>query len=78
MVAKGHTKVIEGRQRLIPLGVLDSEEATEDDSINHYGDALDEEDGSGLVGGILTEEVQDMQKVSKSSTLPVTQNYTCV
>ena len=69
MVAKEHTKVIEGRQRLITLGVLDSEEATEDDSINHDGDALDEEDGSGLVGAGVTEEVGDMYNYLKSYSI---------
>ena len=69
MVAKDHPEVIEGRRRLISVGVLDSEEAAEDSSIVHDDAAEIEEDGSGLVGGFLTEEVQDMQKASKSSSL---------
>ena len=35
MVAKDHPEVIEGRRRLIAVGVLDSEEAAEDASIVH-------------------------------------------
>ena len=50
MVAKEHPEVIEGRRRLISVYVLDSEEAAEDATINHYDAAFDEEDGSGLVG----------------------------
>ena len=42
MVAKENIEVIEGRQRLIALDVLDSEEAAEDASIVQYGDDLDE------------------------------------
>ena len=60
MVAKDHPEVIEERRRLVSVDVLDSEEAAEDASIVHDDAALDEEGGSGLVGGILTEEVQDM------------------
>ena len=62
MVAKEHPEVIEERRRLIALDVLDSEEAYEDDFIDHYDAALDEEDGGGLVGAGVTEEVGDMQK----------------
>ena len=69
MVAKDHPEVIEGRRRSIAVDVLDSEEAAEDASIVHDDAAEIEEDGSGLVGGILTEEVQDMQKALKSSYL---------
>ena len=36
------------------MDVLDSEEAAEDYSIDHDSAALDEEDGSGLVGGGVT------------------------
>ena len=91
MVANEHTEVIEGRRRLIAVDVLDSEEADEDASIVRDDDAFDEEDGSGLVGSGVTEEVQDMQKALESSyllsymlkpskllTLAVTQHYTCV
>ena len=52
--AKKHPEVIEGRQRLIVVGVLDSEEAADDASIDHDDAALDEEDGSGLVGAGVT------------------------
>ena len=61
MVAKEHPEVIEGRQQLIYVHVLDSEEAAEDDSIDHDGADLDEEYGSGLVGAGVTEEVEDMR-----------------
>ena len=57
MVSKEHPEVIEGRQRLIAVDVLDSEEAAEDASILHYDAAFDEEDGSGLVGACVTQEV---------------------
>ena len=50
MVAKEHPEVIEGRQRLIAVYVLDSEEEAEDYSIDHDDAALDKEDGTGLVG----------------------------
>ena len=69
MVVKDHPEVIEGRLRLIAVDVLDPEEAAEDASIVHDDAAEIEEDGSGLVGGILTKEVQDMQKDSKYSSL---------
>ena len=68
MVAKEHTKVIEGRQWLIPLDVIDSEDADEDASINHDGAALDEEYGSGIVGEGFT-EVEDIQKAEKYSSI---------
>ena len=42
------------------MGVLDSEEAAEDASIVLDDAAFDEEDGSGLVGAGITEEVRDM------------------
>ena len=54
---------------MIAVDVLESEETAEDAYIVHDDAAEIEEDGSGLVGGILTEEVQDMQKASKSSSL---------
>ena len=60
MVAKEHPEVIEGRRRLIDVDVPDSEVVSEYASINHDEDALDEEDGSGLVGTGVTEEVGDM------------------
>ena len=41
--------MIGGRRRFIDVDVLDSEESDEDASIDHDGDTLDEEDGSGLV-----------------------------
>ena len=65
MVEKEHDEVIEDRRRLIALDVLDSEEADEDASISHDGAALDEEDGSGLVGAGVAEEVEYMQKSVK-------------
>ena len=42
MVAKENPDVIEGRQRLIALVVLDSDEASDYASIDHDGDASDE------------------------------------
>ena len=54
---------------MIDVGVLDSEEAAEDASIVHYDDALDEEDGSGLVGAGVTEEVVYIQKALKYSSI---------
>ena len=60
--------MIEGRRRLIAVDVLDSEEASEDDYIIHDDTALDEEDGSGLVGSGVTEEVGYMQKSLKYSS----------
>ena len=68
MVAKEHPEVIEGRQRLIDVYVFDSEEADEDSYINHYGAALNEDCGSGLVGAGVTGEVEDMQKSLKYSS----------
>ena len=69
MAAKDHSEVIEGRRRLIAVDVFDSEEAAEDASIVYDDAAEIEEDGSGLVGGIRTEEVQYMQKASQYSSL---------
>ena len=54
---------------MIAVDVLDSKEAAEDASIVHDDAALDEEYGSGLVGEGVTEEVRDMQKALKSSSL---------
>ena len=51
------------------MDVIDSEEEDEDDSINHDGDALDEEGGSGLVGAGVKEEVEDLQKALKYYSL---------
>ena len=42
------------------MDVLDSEEAAEDASIAHYDAAEIEDDGSGLVGAGVKEELQDM------------------
>ena len=67
MLAKEHPEAIGGRRRLIDVDVTDSVEAVEDASIYHYGDDLNEEDGSGLVGAGVTEEVADMQKALKYS-----------
>ena len=69
MVAKDNPEVIEGRRRLIAVGVLDSEEAAEDVYIVHDDAAEIEEYGSSLVGAGITEEVQDIQKALKSSSL---------
>ena len=69
MVAKYHPEVIEGRRRLIAVDFLESEETAEDASIVHDDAAEIEEDGNGLVGGILTEEVQDMQKALNYSSI---------
>ena len=69
MVAKERPEMIERRQRLIAVGVPDSEEAAEDAAIYHDDADLDEEGGSGLVGAGVTEEVGDMQKNLKSSSL---------
>ena len=57
MLTKEHPEVIGGRQQLIYVDVLDSEEASEDAYIDHDGADLDEEDGSGLIGAGVTEEV---------------------
>ena len=54
MVAKEHHEVIGGRQQVIAMYVLESEEAAEDDSIDQDDADLDEEDGSGLVGSGVT------------------------
>ena len=51
------------------MGVLESDEAAEDVSIYHYSAALDEDGGGGLVWAVVTEEVEDMQKYFKSSSL---------
>ena len=51
------------------MNVIDSGEADENDSINHDGAASDEEYGSGLVGSAVIEEVEDMQKDLKYSSL---------
>ena len=54
MVANKDPEVTEGRRRLIDVDIIDYEEASEDDSINDDDAALDEEDGSGLVGAGIT------------------------
>ena len=54
MVEKEHTEVIEGSQRLVAVDILDSEEAAEDDSIGHDVTDLYKEDGSVLVGSVVT------------------------
>ena len=77
MVASENPEVIEGRRRLIAIGVLDSEEAAEDGSIDNDGAALYEEDesGSGEAGmrtGVTesgTEEVEEVQQVVKYSSI---------
>ena len=69
MVSKEHPKVIEGRQWLISVDFIDSEEEAEDASIDNDCAALDKEDGSGLVGADVIEEVEDMHKAFKCSSL---------
>ena len=69
MVTKEHPEVIEGRRQLIYVDVIDSEEEAEDAAIDYDDAALDEEYGSGLVGEGVTEEVRDIQKALKSSSL---------
>ena len=69
MVSKEHPEVIERRRRLIAVDVIDFEEVDEDASIDHDGAALDEEDGSGLLGAGVTEELEDMQNAFKYSSL---------
>ena len=54
---------------MIAVDVPESEEAAEGASINNDDATLDEEDGSGLLGAGVTEEVGDMQKYLKSSSL---------
>ena len=49
--------MIEGRRRLIAVDGLDSEEVAGDAPIFHDDAAFDEEDGSGLVGAGVIEEV---------------------
>ena len=55
MAAKEHPKVIEGRQWLISVDFLCSEELAEDAFIDHGAASPDEEGGSGLVGEGVTE-----------------------
>ena len=69
MASKEHTELIEGRGLLIGVYFPDFEEADEDDSIDHDRAASDEEDGSGLIGAGVTEEVEDIQKALKYSSL---------
>ena len=54
---------------MISVDVIDYEEAADYASIDHYGDALDEEDVSVLVWAGVTEEVEDMKKALKYSSL---------
>ena len=56
MVAKEYPEVIKGRQKLIAVDVPNSEDVDEDASIDHFN----EEDGGGLVGAGVIEEVGDM------------------
>ena len=69
MVSKENLDVIEGRRQLIDVDVPDSEETDEDSSINNDDFALDEEDGSGLVGAGVTEEVGYTKKSLKFSSI---------
>ena len=52
------------------MDVIESEEAYDYSSMDHDGAASYEEDGSGLVGVGVTEELKDMQKAVKYSSLP--------
>ena len=57
-----HTEVIKGRWRLIDMDIIDSEEVAEDDSIDNYGAASDEE------GDIGQEEAGVNTGVTESGT----------
>ena len=70
MAAKEHPDVFKGRQQLIAVDVIDSDEAPADSSFVHDGAALYEEDVSGLLGAGVTEEVGDMQNYFKSLLVP--------
>ena len=70
MVAKDYPEVIEGRQRLITVYVLNSEEAYEDDSIIYNGAASDEYGRSGFIGAGAIEEVEWIQKTVKYYSPP--------
>ena len=69
MAAMEHPESIEGRRPLIAVYILESEEAAEYASIDRDDAALDEEDGSGLAGAGVTEEVEDTHKAFKYSSL---------
>ena len=61
--------MIEWRRRLIAVDIPDSEESAEDYFIVNDDAALDEEDGSALVWAGITEDVEDMQKAFKYSSI---------
>ena len=77
MVASEYLEVIEGKRWLIATYVLDFEELDEDSSIHNYGTSSNEEykSGSGEVDVRTcvtqsgTEEVEDVQRVVKYSSL---------
>ena len=69
IVTKEHPEVIDGRQRLISVDVIDSGESYEDSSIDNGDSDLYEEYGGGLVGAGVTEDVEDMHKALKSSSI---------
>ena len=69
MIAKEHPEVIEGTRWLINVDIIDSDQASEDYAIDHDDADLYEEDASGLLGAVVTEEVGDMQKDLKSSSM---------
>ena len=48
MVASEHTEVVYGRQQLIAMDVIDTEESAEYSVVDGDGAALDEDDESGL------------------------------
>ena len=54
---------------MIAVDVLESDDAAEGASIVYDDADFDEENGSGLVGAGVTEEVQDMHKALNSSSL---------
>ena len=46
-VLKKNPEVVEGRQRLVDMEIIDPEEAYEDVMVDDNGTALDEENGGG-------------------------------
>ena len=69
MLAKKHHQLINERQQLLAVDVLESEEAAQDASINHDGAVTDEQYGRGLLGAYIIEEVEDIQKAIKYFSL---------
>ena len=69
MAEKENTQVIEGTRGLITVDVIECQEEDKDYSIDNDAAASYEEYGSGLVGAGVTEEVEDMHKDVKYSSL---------